>query len=62
MNIKINNNRFIQFLSLHINQFNNFDISIKKYMIMHWMGGFLLIYTIILPIYMNRLGIEINNE
>ncbi|RKD30503.1 MFS transporter [Thermohalobacter berrensis] len=44
-----------------IEEFLGFDPNIKKYMIMHLIGGGLLIYSTLTPIFMNRLGISLIN-
>lgn len=44
----------------NLDEFKGFSPSIKNYMFMHWVGGFLLIYSNILPIFMYDLGIKIS--
>lgn len=44
----------------NLNEFRAYSPSIKHYMYMHWVGGFLLIYANILPIFMYDLGIKIS--
>ncbi|MBM7836498.1 MFS transporter [Clostridium sardiniense] len=53
MKISKKNSPFTEFLS--------FDKPIINYIIMHWFGGIFLIYTVLLPIFMNKLGIDISN-
>ncbi len=42
-----------------LKDFKEFDKPVKRYMLMHWIGGFFLIYQSLLPVYMNRLNIKI---
>ncbi|QIB26847.1 MFS transporter [Caloranaerobacter azorensis] len=44
-----------------IKEFLGFEQNIKRYMIMHLLGGGLLIYSSLTPIFMNKLGISIIN-
>ncbi|MGH4122438.1 MAG: MFS transporter [Clostridium sp.] len=53
------NKKILKFIKTPFNEFLNFDSDVKKYMMMHWCGGFLLIYTTVLPVFMYKMGINI---
>lgn len=55
MKVKLN---IIRSLSKSVKEFTSFDKNIINYMMMHWCGGLLLIYASILPIYMYKMGIN----
>ncbi|AZR73733.1 hypothetical protein BBF96_10260 [Anoxybacter fermentans] len=50
---------YTELITIPLTEFLALDNSIIKYMVMHWFGGILLIYTVLLPIFMNKLGINI---
>lgn len=51
--------RFIAAIQKPFQEFRSFDRNIIRYMAMHWAGGSLLIYATLLPVFMNKLGIDV---
>lgn len=50
---------FRKLIKSPINEFLSFDKDVIRYMAMHWAGGTLLIYSVLVPIFMNKLNISI---
>lgn len=54
-------NKIIRAIKSPIYEFFSFDKEVIKYMAMHWIGGALLIYASLVPVLMNKMGINIMN-
>jgi MFS family permease len=53
--------KFRKFIKSQLNEFLSFDKDVIRYMSMHWAGGTLLIYSMLVPIFMNKLNISLVN-